>query len=316
MHICYVDGSGTPEIPGNTSHFVLAGISIPIVYWRSSDQGVSEILGRYGLAGKEFHTAWILRPYLEQSRITGFEGLDWAARRAAVERERNKYLLQLQKTQRSQTYRQAKKSFAHSKDYIHLTWDQRRALVREVADLVSGWGRAKLFAECIDKIHFDPVRARCTVEEQAFEQVVSRFQQYLVNTDERGQPQNVGILVHDNNPTVAFKHTQLMRRFHEQGTLWTRINRIMETPMFVDSSLTTMVQMADLCCYALRRYLENAETDLFRPIFARADRTPQGTIVGVRHFTAHSCTCEICLGHRIKPAPAAAPPAAPLNPVE
>ena len=30
--------------------------------------------------------------------------------------------------------------------------------------------------------------------------------------------------------------------------------------MFVDSQMTSMVQLADLCAYAIRRYLENPET--------------------------------------------------------
>jgi hypothetical protein len=33
MYLCYIDESGTPESSGNTSHFVLAGISIPIWHW-------------------------------------------------------------------------------------------------------------------------------------------------------------------------------------------------------------------------------------------------------------------------------------------
>jgi hypothetical protein len=307
MYICYVDESGTSDIPGNTSHFVLAGLSIPVWHWQTSDENVYAILARYGLGGKELHTAWLLRPYLEQSRIPSFEQLDWAARRAAVERERNRYLLQLQMARRSQTYRQAKKTFSHTKSYVHLTLNERKTLVREVADSISNWGYARLFAECIDKLHFDPSRSGRTVDEQAFEQVVSRFEQYLENTVEMRGHRNFGLLVHDNNETIAKKHTSLMRYFHQQGTLWTSVNRIIETPLFVDSSLTSRVQMADLCSYALRRYLENSETDLFRRIFGRADRA-YNTVVGVRHFTDLACACEICQSHR--PRPLLAPPTA------
>jgi len=78
--------------------------------------------------------------------------------------------------------------------------------------------------------------------------------------------------VHDNNETMAKKHTDLMRNFHTQGTLWTRVDRIIETPLFVDSRLTRMIQLADLCSYALRRYVEKGESNLFRRIFGRADR--------------------------------------------
>ncbi len=63
-----------------------------------------------------------------------------------------------------------------------------------------------------------------------------------------------------------------MRSFHVTGTLWTSVDHIIETPMFVDSKLTRLVQIADLCAYALRRCLENGESDLFKPVFKRADR--------------------------------------------
>jgi hypothetical protein len=233
---------------------------------------------------------------VEQTRIPGFDRLSWADRRVSVERERNTYLLRLPQQQQRKTYQQAKKNFKHTAAYVHLNFDERRNLTRKVADCVAGWTFARLFAECIDKIHFAPARTQRTTDEQAFEQVVARFEQFLNNT--RGsQEDNFGLLVHDNNPTVAAKHTRLMRAFHSAGTLWTDIRWIIETPLFVESSLTRMVQVADLCGFALRRYLENREVDLFQRIFARADRIA-GTAVGVRHFTRPNCDCMICAAHR------------------
>jgi len=196
---------------------------------------------------------------------------------------------------------------------MRLVLDERRALVNTVADCVSRWRSVRLFAECIDKTHFNPTLSRRTIDEQALEQIVSRFEQYLVNRTGKDRILHYGLLVHDNNETVARKLTALMRQFHERGTLWTRINRIIETPLFVNSSLTRMVQIADLCCYALRRYLENHEADLFRKVFARADRI-QDTVVGVRHFT-DKCACEICQAHKAK-SEKALPAAAPIPPNE
>ena len=135
-----------------------------------------------------------------------------------------------------------------------------------------------------------------SIGEQAFEQIVSRFEKYLRNSESEAQ-KNFGLIVHDNNETIARKHTETMRVFHKTGTLWTNIERIIETPLFVDSSLTTMVQVADLCSYALRRFLENGEKILFDSVMKRADRI-QNTTVGVRHFTDMNCTCEICQAHR------------------
>ena len=129
--------------------------------------------------------------------------------------------------------------------------------MRDVANVVASWSDARLFAECIDNQFFDPARAypRRSANEQAFEQVVSRFEQYLQNLGTAARPA-YGLVAHDNNQTVARRHTQMMRDFHADGTFWTNVRHIIETPMFVDSELTRMIQIADLCAYALRRYLE------------------------------------------------------------
>src|SRR5271157_1355592 len=186
MYVCYIDESGTPNIPDNTSHFVLAGISIPVWHWRKADAEISSVMKRFGLEGQEFHTAWVLRNYLEQSRIPRFEHLNWPDRRIAVERLRNTHLLQLQKTPgANKTYRQLRKNYAHTEAYIHLTKSERTKLAIEIADTVASWGYARLFAECIDKIYFG--RRKVEVEEQAFEQVVSRFENYLGSSEIEGE---------------------------------------------------------------------------------------------------------------------------------
>jgi hypothetical protein len=87
------------------------------------------------------------------------------------------------------------------------------------------------------------------------------------------------------------------------------VKNIVETPLFVDSQLTSMVQIADLCAYALRRYLENNEDELFDLVFQRADRKGK-VAVGVRHFAQKACPCKICSAHKL---PLITPPA-PLQP--
>ncbi|MBI4673586.1 MAG: DUF3800 domain-containing protein [Chloroflexi bacterium] len=237
MYLCYVDESGTPDIPGNTSHYVLAGVAIPVQFWRDCDRVIDSIKAKYDLADQEIQTL-----------------------------------------------------------------QERRALVRDVAQALASWGFARLFAECVDKIHFDPTRAPKTIDEQAFEQIVSRFEQYLAAINQNATQKNFGLLIHDNNETVAKKHTLLMKRFHKGGTLWINLQNIIETPLFVNSELTAMVQLADLCGFALRRYLENQEEELFNLVFKRADRRGE-TVVGVRHFTRAVCACKICNAHRRAPSP-------------
>jgi len=307
MYICYIDESGTPEVPGTTSHYVLAGISVPIWFWRTCEDEIALIKRRYALESAEIHTGWMMRRYQEQIRVPNFESLNYTQRISEVEKIRRAELLRLQAAPNRKRFKQVDKTYRMTRPYIHLAYDERLRLIKDVATAVGNWRFARLFAECIDKVHFDPTRATCTPDEQAFEQLVSRYERYLDNISPSqgqlppGQSQtSFGLLIHDNNETVAKKHTDLMKSFHNNGTLWTRIQHIIETPLFVNSELTSMIQIADLCAYVLRRYLENQEEELFRLIFPRADRFG-GQTVGVRHFTASRCTCAICSSHRTTP---------------
>lgn len=296
MYLCYIDESGTSDIPGNTSHFILAGLSIPIHRWKTCDYQIERIKRNYGLRHAELHIAWMLRAYREQATIPDFESLSYASRRAEVLKARTTELLRLQRTNQKQ-YKQTRKNYKHTEIYVHLTLVERQQLVVEVAQCVSRWRFARLFAECIDKLHFPLLKGKEGIDEQSLEQIVSRFEHYLRIVD-RARPKDcLGLLIHDNNQTVAHKHTQLMKKFHDRGTWWTPIRHIIETPLFVDSQLTSMVQIADLCAYALRRYLENSETYLFDLIFQRADRK-DGVVVGVRHYGSNACSCKICIAHR------------------
>lgn len=278
-------------MPGNTSHYVLVGFAIPVDQWKSCDQQIEAVKSKYKLEGEEIHTAWILRNYLAQSKIKDIESLSHQQRRSQVRAYRTSELLRLQRKSNKKQYYLTKKLYLKTNSYIHLTLQERRAFIKDIADLVSKWSFTRLFAECIDKIHFDPDRSTQSIEEQAFEQVVSRFEQYLQILS-KNKDFNHGILIHDNNQTVAKKLTILMKKFHENGTLWTKLKHIIETPLFVNSELTGMVQIADLCSYALRRYLENGEDELFDLVFMRADRKDE-RVVGIRHFSKLQCSCKM-----------------------
>jgi hypothetical protein len=296
MLLCYIDESGTPEIPGNSSHYVLAGLAIPVHHWKEAEQDIQNIKIKYDLRGKEIHTAWILRKYIEQAKIKDFDNLPTDKRIYETKKIRNTELLRLQNS-RSKSYNQTKKNYKETEDYIHLTYDERKKFILELAQKIASWDFARLFAECIDKITYDPLRTNNSIQEQTLEQITTRFEYCLENYSRTKHSKQYGLLIHDNNETVAKKHTDLMKQFHEKGTFWRNIPHIIETPLFVNSKLTSMIQIADLCSYAIRRYLEKNETELFDLVFERADIKNQKK-VGIRHFPGSGCTCKICQSHK------------------
>lgn len=285
MYICYLDESGTAETTGNTSHFILLGLAIPAETWKLKDLQVTGVKAKYSLQEVEIHTAWMLKSYPEQIRGRDFEKLSYSERRKAVLGVRS---LNLGRAKSRASTNRLLREYRKTEPYVHLTLRHRRAAVLELANLVGSWGDARIFADAHDK---DRVGDRDTFR-IAFEQVVTRFNTFLRKT---GGPS--GLIVEDDNQTVSKRLTTLMRRFHDEGTLWSEIDKIVETPLFVDSQLTSMVQLADLCAFATRRFFEKGETELFDTIYDRFDRSGQ-SLVGLRHFTgATACECRVCVDH-------------------
>ena len=287
MYICYLDESGTTAPGDSSKHFVLVGLAIMATAWKNKDSQVAAIKRKYGLESAEIHTAWMLRDFAEQHVIPDFDANDYATRRRLVIAQRTQNLA---RPRSKKQYQGIALNYRKTADYIHLTRSQRTACVRELADLIGSWADARLFAEAQQK---RSLPSGAGDFEEAFEQVVTRF-----NTCLRNVGAIHGLLVQDNNETVAARLTQQMRKFHRDGTTWARnIEFVVETPMFVDSQLTSMVQLADLCAYAIRRFFDHGEDDLLDRILPAFDRNGD-RLVGIRHYTrSDKCECRICLEH-------------------
>lgn len=290
MYILYVDESGVEQLNVPPPHFVLLGLMIRATDWKGLDASIEAVKDRYGLAGVEIHTAWMARRLSEQDKISDFSSLDREARTAAFQQEvrRRSGVLGVRGDRKKiKAYRRECKETGR---YAHLTLDERHACLKALATELATWNGIRVFADAISKADFQ-TGALPTPYEMAFEQVLTRYQKYLAHV--RG----TGIVVHDNNSTAAPRLHQLCRKFHNAGTFYGRIPNIVETPLFVDSSLTAMIQMADLCSFFLRRLLEKNETKIWDIIEPCVDEF-HGDKVGVRHYTGRRpCSCRICVAH-------------------
>jgi hypothetical protein len=315
VYIAYLDESGVVEAAG-TTHFVLVGVAIPASTWKERDARLHSIKAKYRMQDAEVHTAWLLRRYPEQERIPGLADMSDVERRAVVATQR-KIDLGKASLRGEKAIKELAKNYAKTKAYTHLTHAERIALVREFADEIGRWTDARAFGDAQEKAAYPgyaaamnrektsgptdgnrrwkPVTASPeSLREHAFEQLVTRFQTFLASV--MGSS-GFGMLVHDQNQTASRNLTALMRAFHKDGTAYAQIPNVIETPLFVDSSLTSMVQVADLVAYAVRRFVEKSEADLFDRVYPCFDRR-NGVMVGLRHYTgARSCSCRICKDH-------------------
>jgi hypothetical protein len=293
VYILYVDESGVEELNVPPPHFVLLGLMIPATDWKPLDSALERVKSAYDLIGIEIHSAWMTRRYSEQESIAQFDALDRQARVQAFERAVLRRAGELGVRGDRAKIKAYRRASGEVRRYAHLTRVERLACLRDLATELSRWDGIRIFADAISKPDF-PSGLRSPYE-MGFEQVLTRYQAYLSRVGDSG------IVVHDNNSKVAPRIHALSRKFHEEGTFYRAIPNIVETPLFVDSSLTAMIQMADLCSFALRRLVEKNDAVLWDIVEPCVDEV-RGIKVGVRHYTGRRpCSCRICVAHGRKP---------------
>lgn len=296
VYVCYLDESGVVEKGEGTTHFVLLGLALPTDRWKDMDRQLKQMKSVYGLSDAEIHAGWMARTYPEQEHLPGFASMSWDERRQAVTTKRSDKIRHERKNQKG-----LKANYRHTDAYIHLTHRERRQALSDFADAIGRNAEVRLISEVVEKSHFyGPAAIQRPLYEFAFREVVQRFEYFLKHRGSYVSQRLTGLLVQDSNSTVCHRLTQMMHAFHDAGTGRTDIDHIVETPLFVDSQLTSMIQMADLCSYATRRFIENGEQELFNRIYSRFDRAG-ASVVGIRHFTASGCRCRICLDHTPSP---------------
>ena len=123
--------------------------------------------------------------------------------------------------------------------------------------LAEAYDSARAFACVVHKPSFpnrDPM-------EVAFEDLCSRFDRYLGRLRASGDDQR-GLVILDNS---AYETTlqQMSVEFRTLGTRWGVIRRLADTPLFVDSRASRVIQLAEHVAYAVfRRYHAGIPTTL------------------------------------------------------
>ena len=172
--------------------------------------------------------------------------------------------------------------------------DARGALKAVLQIVRSSYNTTRLFACAIHKKSYpnqDPV-------ELAFEDLCQRFDLFLSRQRQAGDPQR-GLLILDKT-TRETSLQRLSREFRMVGTKWGVLRNLADTPLFVDSRASRLVQIADHVAYAVFRRYNSGDAQYLDIIASRFDEA-DGVYHGLSHKLADrlNCTCHGCLSRRL-----------------
>ncbi len=304
----------------DTMSFV--GICMHEGSWFALNQRVANLKARYCSPGQDFelHVKQFAVTISEQGQVPNFSEMSWTERRAQVLQIRQS---RIDAAPSNEEKGRLRNKYRLTEPFIHLTRQERSRLLEDALDLVGSHERIRLFAEAVSKSHPRVIAGDIDLVRQAFEQVVSRFDTYLqlrhrwrLDSNPRAPMENGLLILDQDYSTEAVIRTQF-EGFRQHGHPWGDLRHVIDVPFFANSEQLVGLQLADVCAYGLRRYLDtNAvpgshEERNFQRIFHRFDQDGQGRLHGLRHFVqVGTCSCLICQrrGHAAPPAPPSTPP--------
>ncbi len=176
-----------------------------------------------------------------------------------------------------------------------MTKSEAQGVIKSVLRIAAGsYSSARVFACAVHKASYpgrDPV-------ELSFEDLCSRFDRFLSRLRADGERQR-GLLILDKT-TYETSLQELAINFRYYGTKWGVIRNLADTPLFIDSKASRVVQIADHVAYAVFRRYNSGDTQYFDIIASKFD-TSDGIIHGLAHKIAdnQNCMCPCCLSRRL-----------------
>ena len=159
--------------------------------------------------------------------------------------------------------------------------DEAQGVIKAVLTILrNSYDSARVFACAVHKASYpdrDPM-------ELAFEDLCSRFDMYLNRLRGAGDRQR-GLIILDESAHMTTLQ-RMAREFRTLGTRWGAIRNLADTPLFIDSRASRLVQVADHVAYAVfRRY--NAHDANYMDIMSTKFDTVDGVLHGLSHKQRH-----------------------------
>ena len=172
---------------------------------------------------------------------------------------------------------------------------EARGTIKSVLSvLAKAYDTARAFACVVHKASYpnqDPM-------EIAFEDLCSRFDRYLLRLRASGDKQRGLVILDESAHETTLQRMSV--EFRTLGTRWGVIKLLAETPLFVDSRASRVVQLADHVSYAVFRRYQAGDTQYLDLIGHKFD-SEDGIVHGLAHKQVGNpdCTCIACMSRRL-----------------
>ena len=156
--------------------------------------------------------------------------------------------------------------------------EKRSQAIKDCLQIIAdSHGKVRLFACVVEK----GANISQEVIPHCFEQISSRFDKYLARMHQNGDTQR-GIAIFDKSSTEK-SIQQLAWQFKNNGHQFGALRNFSEVPVFLDSKVSRLIQLADLVAYAIFRHHENADSSYYN-VIARCFDHNNGVVHGLREY--------------------------------
>ena len=151
--------------------------------------------------------------------------------------------------------------------------EQRWHIIKEALEILAHSHHSnRIFACVVNKQNISPADP----VNYSFEQVASRFDQYLSRLHKNNDSQR-GIIIFDKS-TYESTIQGLATDFRTIGHRWGVLRNLSEVPLFLDSKASRLIQLSDLIAYSLFRKYEFGDDQFYSIIQDRFDE-----VGGIKH---------------------------------
>jgi hypothetical protein len=173
----------------------------------------------------------------------------------------------------------------------------RMNLMRRIYRLLArGTTGIALFGVALHKADFP----KAVPIQRTSEELAGHFDAYLTGLEiaDNNNEKQRGLMIFDKS-----RHEKtvqgLMNQYRTTGARFGTIKHLAEVPLFSDSKITRMLQMADFIAYAIYRRYESQDAQFFDMLLPRFHQQT-GVIHGLMHLDTNyrECYCPACLSRR------------------